>query len=77
MGKHANAEIYRQFERRADRGLDESMDDADAPLTEAERAAEWDDAYWERQDAQALPPRVVLSDELHAPGVRRVRLGDV
>lgn len=50
MGKHANAEIYRQFDRQMDKGLDEAMGECEPPLTEAERAAEWDDKHWERID---------------------------
>lgn len=73
MGKHANAEIYRQFDRQMDRGLDEAMGDAEPQLTEAERAAEWDRDYWDRIDA--VPRSVRLGDEMYAPGLRRVRLG--
>ena len=43
MGKHFNAEIYRQFDRQMDRGLDEAMGDGEPPLTEAEKASQWDD----------------------------------
>lgn len=51
MGKHFNSELYRQLDRTMNRGLDEAMGDAEAPLTEAEKAAVWDDAYWDRVDA--------------------------
>jgi hypothetical protein len=46
MGKHFNAELYRQFDRTMDKGLDEAMGDDEPPLTEFERAAEWDDERW-------------------------------
>jgi hypothetical protein len=36
------------------------------PLTEAERAASWDDYE---------PRHVTLGDEMYAPGLRHVRLG--
>ncbi|CAE6839209.1 hypothetical protein [Paraburkholderia nemoris] len=73
MGKHANAEIYRQLDRQMDRGLDGAMGDAQPPLTEEERAAAWDDQYWDRVDA--APRSVRLGDEMYAPGLRHVRLG--
>ncbi|RKR46274.1 hypothetical protein [Paraburkholderia sp. BL17N1] len=74
MGKFFNQEIYRQLERQVDRGLDEAMGDAEPPLTEEERAAEWDRDYWDRVDA--VPRSVRLGDEMYAPGINHVRLGD-
>ncbi|MDR6381793.1 hypothetical protein [Paraburkholderia caribensis] len=61
MGKHFNAEIYRQFDRQMDRGLDAAMGDVEPTLTEAERAAQWDDTYWDRIESK--PRRVRLWDE--------------
>lgn len=74
MGKHFNSELYRQLERQVDRGLDDAMGDVQQPLTEEERAAEWDRDYWDRVDA--VPRTVRLGDEMYAPGITRVRLGD-
>lgn len=48
------------------RDLDVAMGESVPPLTEAERAAAWDNFE---------PRHVTLSDEMYAPGVRRVRLG--
>lgn len=45
MGKFHNAELYRQFDRQMDKGLDEAMVEYEPPLSEAERAAEWDDKH--------------------------------
>lgn len=50
MGKFHNAELYRQFDRTMDKGLDEAMGESEAPLTEAERASVWDDDSWNRKD---------------------------
>jgi hypothetical protein len=60
MGKHANQEIYRRLEQQAkrERGID---------LSEAERAAGWDD-FESRH--------VSLGDEMYVPGIQHVRLGD-
>ena len=60
MGKHFNSEVYRQLERQAKR---ETGDE----LSEAERAAGWDD-FESRH--------VMLGDEMYAPGIQHVRLGD-
>jgi hypothetical protein len=73
MGKHFTAEIYRQLDRQRDRGLDEAMGDADPAPSEEEKAAQWDDKYWDRIDA--TPRSVRLGDEMYAPGLRHVRLG--
>jgi hypothetical protein len=62
MGKHFNAELYRQFDRAMDKGLDEAMGDDEPPLTEAEKAAEWDHDYWAKLDAS--PVRHVQRDDL-------------
>jgi hypothetical protein len=51
MGKHFNAELYRQFDRTMDKGLDEAMGDTEPPLTTDELESQHDDAYWERLDA--------------------------
>lgn len=50
MGKFANAQAWRECEAKRDRELDAHLDD-EPPLTEAERAAEWDDKNWDRLDA--------------------------
>ncbi|MBB5414056.1 hypothetical protein [Paraburkholderia atlantica] len=50
MGKFANALAWREYEAKRDRELDEHLDD-EPPLTEAERAAQWDDKHWEKVDA--------------------------
>jgi hypothetical protein len=73
MGKHFNSELYRQLDRQMDGGLDKAMGDAEPPLSEEERAAEWDSDYWDRVDA--VPRSVRLGDEMYAPGIRHVRLG--
>jgi hypothetical protein len=49
MGKFANAQAWREYEAKQDREMDSHLDD-EPPLSEAERAAEWDDAHWERVD---------------------------
>jgi hypothetical protein len=46
MGKHFNAEVLRQLERQAKPAQD------DEPLTEFERAAQFDDFYWDRLDTE-------------------------
>lgn len=78
MGKNANARAWAEFERLDRKRQDESLE-IEPPLTEEEKAAAWDDEYWERLDAvrqYALPvTRVRLSDEMYAPGIERVRLG--
>jgi len=50
LGKHFNAELYRQFDRTMDNGLDEAMGDGEPPLTEEQRAAGYDDDRWTRKD---------------------------
>lgn len=40
-----------------------SGEEAEAPLTEAERASQWDSQYWERRD-EPLPRSVRLFDEM-------------
>ena len=50
MGKHANQSAYREWERQQDRKQDAHLD-PEPELTEAERAAEWDDQYFDRIDA--------------------------
>jgi hypothetical protein len=60
MGKHFNSEVYRRLECQAKREMDED-------LSEAERAAGWDDFE---------PRHVTLGDELYAPGIQHVLLGD-
>lgn len=56
----------REYEFMQDRRADESFGE-DEPLTEVERAAEWDDAYFDRLDSA---PRISLWDEVP---VRRSR----
>ncbi|MFL9943680.1 hypothetical protein [Paraburkholderia graminis] len=61
MGQHANARAWAEFER-LDRIKQEQSFEAEPPLTEEEKAALWDDAYWERLDAvmrYSLPMRHV------------------
>lgn len=43
----------REYEFMQGRLADESFGEDEPPLTEAERAAEWDAAYWDRIDAEA------------------------
>jgi hypothetical protein len=59
MGKHFNCEVYRQLAR-------QSKHEQDEDLSEAERAAGWDDFE---------PRHVTLGDELYTPGIQHVRLG--
>lgn len=67
MGKSANQQAWAEFER-LDRQRQDQALDSEPPLTEEERAAAWDDAYWERLDAvrrYARPNcRVDIWDEL-------------
>lgn len=44
MGKSFNAEVYRKLEQQAR--------ESEAELSEAERAAEMNDWYWDRLDAE-------------------------
>ncbi|WP_027798285.1 hypothetical protein [Paraburkholderia dilworthii] len=70
MGKHANSAAYREWERQQDRKQDEYFGE-DEPLTEAERASQWDSESWQGKDdlasaikRYALPvTRVDLWDE--------------
>jgi hypothetical protein len=52
MGQHANARAWAEYER-LDRLKQDEQLESDPPLTEEERAAAWDDSYWERLDAAA------------------------
>jgi len=52
MGQHANARAWAEFER-LDRQRQEQSFEDEQPLTESERAAEWDRQYWDRIDAEA------------------------
>jgi hypothetical protein len=61
MGKSANARAWAEFERIDRQKQDESIE-ADPPLTEEEKAAVWDDEYWQRLDA-APARHVRLFDE--------------
>jgi hypothetical protein len=61
MGKFANAQAWREYEAKRDRELDAHLDD-EPPLTEAERAAEWDHDYWAKLDASPVR-HVRLFDE--------------
>lgn len=49
MGKHANQQAYREFER-LDRQRQEQSFEHVSPLTEAERASDWDDEFWNNKD---------------------------
>lgn len=49
MGKFANAQAWREYEAKQDRELDKHLDD-ESPLSEFERAADWDDSRWEKID---------------------------
>jgi hypothetical protein len=65
MGQHANQRAWAEFERLDRKRQDESFE-AEPTLTEEQRAAVWDDAYWDRLDAvrrDARPAHVVLWDE--------------
>lgn len=50
MGKSANQQAWAEFERLDRKRQDDALE-IEPPLTEEERAAAWDDAYWERLDA--------------------------
>lgn len=50
MGKFANQSAWREYEAKQDRELDAHLDD-EPPLTEFEKAAEWDDERWQKLDA--------------------------
>lgn len=50
MGKHFNAELYRQFDRTMDKGLDEVMGDGTQPLTDDELDRIASDDSWNRKD---------------------------
>ncbi|MBN3848661.1 hypothetical protein G3N58_17790 [Paraburkholderia sp. Ac-20342] len=52
MGKAANARAWAEFER-LDRLKQDASLETETPLTEAERAAEYEDDYWRRLDAEA------------------------
>jgi len=52
MGKFANERAHREWQRQQDMKQDESFGE-DEPLSEAERAADWDQEYWLRLDAHA------------------------
>jgi hypothetical protein len=65
VGKNLNQKAWLEFER-IDRQRQEASFESDPPLTEEERAAAWDDAYWERLDAVRR----------YAAPVARVRLWD-
>jgi hypothetical protein len=56
MGKHANERAYAEFERRERRAQDESFEPAE-PLSEAEKAAQWDRAYWDGLDSDVTIAR--------------------
>lgn len=47
--KQAQRDEYAEWEAKRDRELDAHLDDS-PPLTEAERAAEWDLDYWSKVD---------------------------
>jgi hypothetical protein len=49
MGKFANAQAWREYEAKRDRELDAHLD-PEEPLTEFEKAAEWDDERWQKAD---------------------------
>jgi hypothetical protein len=61
MGQHANQRAWLEFERLDRKRQEESFDD-EPPLTEFERAAEWDHDYWSKLDAS--PVRHVRRDDL-------------
>ncbi|CDY79432.1 hypothetical protein BGLT_02213 [Caballeronia glathei] len=50
-----NKAIWNAYDRWLDRDLDEAMGDSEPPLTEAERAASWDDDRYEKLDADTMP----------------------
>lgn len=50
MGKHANQSAYREWERQQDRLQDKHLDD-ESPLSEEEKASDWDSDYWTKVDA--------------------------
>jgi hypothetical protein len=52
VGKSANQQAWNEFQRIDRLKQDESFEN-DPPLTEEEKAAAWDDSYWERLDAAA------------------------
>jgi hypothetical protein len=52
VGKSANQQAWNEFQR-IDRLKQDEQFETDPPLTEEEKAAAWDDSYWERLDAAA------------------------
>ena len=70
MGKTANARAWAEFER-IDRQRQEESFGTEPSLTEAERASEWDDEFWNNKDDD--PATAVRR---YALPVTRVRLFD-
>lgn len=51
MGKNLNQKAWLEFER-LDRQKQEESFEADLPLTEAQKASQFDDFYWDRLDSE-------------------------
>lgn len=63
MGKAANERAYREFER-LDRQRQEASLDTEPPLTEFERAAEYDDERWTKKDDAAAEHMARIAAEV-------------
>lgn len=74
MGKAANQAAWAEFER-LDRQRQEQSFDTEPPLTEAERAAEWDSDHWTRKD-DATTDELAEARRAYARPVARVVLWD-
>ncbi|HEX8894417.1 MAG TPA: hypothetical protein VF783_13895 [Terriglobales bacterium] len=51
MGQHANARAWREYVAKQDREQEEYFEPSE-PLTEFEKASQWDDERWSRIDAE-------------------------
>lgn len=63
MGKAANERAYREFER-LDRQRQEASLDTEPPLSESERAAQWDVESWTRKDDAAAEHMARIAAEV-------------
>jgi hypothetical protein len=56
MGQHANQRAWREFERRQNKAQDDYFE-ADEPLTEAEKASQWE-VFEGLRDVNAMFDRI-------------------
>ena len=63
MGKNLNQKAWLEFER-LDRQRQEASLDTEPPLTESERAAQWDDESWTRKDDAAAEHMARIAAEV-------------